>query len=321
MKRKEFLAFIGGAMVWPLSASGQQAKTPTVGVLVLGNPDPEPFMQVLREALSNAGYRDGQSIRLEYRSAGGRASALADLADELVRLKVDVIVAFQTPAATAAKKATDHIPIVMVGVGDPLGTGLIASLARPGGNVTGTSAFGAELGEKTFELIREVLPSARRVAVLVTMDDPFSKPFLHYTELGARKAALEIATFMLRAGDDFDRAFEEMLSKKTDALIVQPTLLRARVLPELALKHRLPSFSLARSLPETGGLMSYSAKPADLVRGSALYVDKILKGGSPANLPVVQATTFELVVNLKTAKALGLTIPSLILARADDVIE
>jgi putative ABC transport system substrate-binding protein len=320
VRRREFIILPGAALAWPLSAQAQSTKVPTIGVLALGRPDAEPFFKGIREGLQTLGYVDGKNIRLDFRSAGGEASALTDAAAALVRLKVDIIVAWQTPAVAAAKQATNEIPIVMAGAGDAVGTGLIASLARPGGNVTGTTGFGAELGGKSIELIREVLPSARRVAVLANISDPFTKPFLASIELGGRTVGMEIHPIMLRPGEEFDAAFEDMRSKRIDAVIIQPTLLRQHTV-ELALKYRLPSFSTARPLPATGGLMSYAASQADTFRETTLYVDKILKGSKPADLPVGQPTKFELVINLKTAQVLGLAIPPNLLARADELIE
>jgi putative ABC transport system substrate-binding protein len=320
LKRRDFIAALGAVAAVPNRAFAQPAKVPTIGVLALGTPDPQPIVQVVLQELKNLGYRDGENIRLEIRSAAGQTSALSGFADELVRLKVNIILAYHTPAATAARKATSEIPIVMLGVGDPLGTGLIASLAKPGGNVTGTAAFGSELGAKTIELVRDVLPSARRIAAMVTVGDPFTKPFLDYTKSGGQKTGIEIDPIMLPPGGDFDAAFEDMRSKKIDAIIVQPTLLRPGF-SELALKHRLPSFSLSRLLPLNGGLMSYAAKQDDMIRNSVLYVDRILKGANPADLPVAQPSTFEMVINLKTAKALGLDISPALVARADEVID
>jgi putative ABC transport system substrate-binding protein len=320
MKRREFIATLGAMAIMPCVGRAQPAKISTVGVLALGLPDPRPVVQTALRELGSLGYREGDNIRLELRSAEGKPNVLSELAAELVRLKVDVILAYQTPAATAARKATDEIPIVMIGVGDPIGTGLIQSLAKPGTNVTGTTGFGSELGAKTVELIRDVLPSARRVGVLVSIDDPFAKPFLTYTQLGGTNVGLEIHSYMLSPGGDFDGAFEEMRVKEINAVIVQPTLLRPRI-SELALKHRLPSFSLSRLLPATGGLMSYAAKQEDMIRNSILYVDKILKGTKPSDLPVAQPSTFEMVINLKTAKALGLELSPTLVARADEVID
>ena len=320
MRRREVVSLMGfAAAAWPLAARAQQTNIPTVGVLVLGSPDPTLLLKAFREGLQNVGYTDGQNIRLEIRTAGGDASLLPKLAAELVRLKVDVLVAYQTPAVTAAKQATSQVPIVMVGA-EALRTGLIASLARPGGNITGVSRFGPEFGAKNIELIREVLPSARRVAVLANATDPFTKPYLAEIEAAARTAGVEVAPIMLRPGDKFDAAFEDMRRTQADAVIVQPSLLRKDA-ADLALKYRLPSFSHVRQLAAIGGLMSYSAKLVDQVHRSAVYVDKILKGDKPADLPVEQPTKLELVINLKTAKALGLTVPTTLLARADEVIE
>jgi putative ABC transport system substrate-binding protein len=320
MKRREFIATLGAMAIMSSGGNAQSAKISTLGVLALGVPDPQPVVQTALRELGNLGYREGGNIRLEIRSAGGKTNALSELAAELARLKVDVILAYQTPAATAAKKATDEIPIVMIGVGDPLGTGLIQSLAKPGTNVTGTTGFGSELGAKTVELIRDVLPSARRVGVLVTIGDPFAEPFLTYTQLGGKNVGIEIHPYMLSPGGDFDAAFEDMRVKQINAVIVQPTLQSQRI-SELALKHRIPSFSLSRLLPVTGGLMSYAAKQDDMIRNSILYVDKILKGTKPSDLPVAQPSTFEMVINLKTAKALGLDISPTLVARADEVID
>ena len=321
MRRREFITLVGGAAAaWPLAARAQQSKVPTIGVLVLGNPDPEPFFRGLREALHTLGYIDGQNIRLEFRSARGNASLLPEAAVELVGLKVGVIVTWQTPPAFAARQATNEIPIVMGGAVDPVEAGLVASFARPGGNITGIAGLGPGLGGKNIELIKDVLPSARRVAVLANTTDPFTKPYLAAIELAARALSVEVQAMMLRPGEEFDEAFEDVRRKRTDAVIIQPSLLR-KVAVDLALKHRLPSFSHVRQLPMTGGLASYGSDFAYQQREVAVYVDKILKGRKPTDLPVAQPTKFELVVNLKTAKALGLTIPPMLLGRADEVIE
>ena len=321
MRRRDFITGVAGATwAWPVIAAAQSTKLPTIGVLVLGNPNPEAFLKVFQDGLRKLGHIDGQNIRLEFRSAEGQASMLPEAAAELVRRKVDVIVAWQTPAVTAAKQATSEIPIVMAGAGDPIATGLVASLSRPGGNVTGMSGMGADMAVKTFELIREVIPSARRVAVLAAATDPFTTPFLAQLELAARALGIEMQPIMLRPGEEFDAAFEDMRRKQVDAVIIQPPLLRKAAV-DLALQHRLPSFSITPLLPATGGLMSYSSNQVDQFRAAAVYVDKILKGAKPADLPVAQPTKFELVINLKTAKALGLEVPPMLLARADEVIE
>jgi len=321
MRRRDFIKIIGGtAVAWPLVTHAQQAKLPTIGVLVLGSPPPEAFLQALRDELQAVGYTEGRNIRLEIRSAERKADLLAEKAVELVRLKADIIVAFQTPAATAAKQATGEIPIVMALVGDPVGTGLVASYARPGGNVTGTAAGSTEVAGKTVELIREVLPSARRFAVLANATDPFTKPFLAAIGLGATSAGMEMETVMARPGLPLDDAFESIAAKRVNAVVIQGSMVRNEVV-EFTMKHRLPAFGISRELPATGGLMGYFANFAEMYRDTAVYVDKILKGAKPSDLPVNFPTKYELVINLKTAKALGLTVPATLIARADEVIE
>jgi len=242
------------------------------------------------------------------------------LAAELVRLKVDVIVTWFTPTALAAKQATHEIPIVMAETGDPIATGLIASLPRPGGNVTGIASVTAELAGKSVQLIRDMLPSARRVTALANATDPFSKPFLEQIELGGKATGTAIHPIKINNSDEFETAFVAMEKDRPDAVIVQPSLPTKRA-AELALQQRLPAVSVPRWFAEEGGLMSYSAIYADLFRKAAVYVDKILKGARPTDLPVEQPTRLQLVINMKTAKALGLTVPPALLARADDVIE
>ena len=321
MKRREFIMLLCGAAAgWPLRARAQQARMPTIGVLLTGNPDPEIFLKGFREALREAGYIDGQNIRLEVRSADGRAALLPERAAELVRLKVDLIVTSLTPAAQAAKQATSEIPIVMAPAGDPVATGLVASLARPGGNLTGMSAATADLAGKTLELIREVIPSARRVAVLANEVDPFTRPLLEQIGQGARALGIEIVAVMTQPAAPLEAAFEAMSGKQVDALVVQGSVLSQDAF-DLAIKHRLPSFASNRQVARSGGLMTYSASAAEVYREAAGYIDKILKGRKPADLPVSLPTRFELVINLKTAKALGMTISPTLLARADEVIE
>jgi putative ABC transport system substrate-binding protein len=319
LRRREFIARIGGAAAaWPLPLSAQQGRVPTIGVLVFGSPPPEPFLKDLRAGLRDVGYTEGQNIRLEIRSAEGKASLLPEKAAELVRRKVDIIVPFQTPASTAAKQATSEIPIVMVRAGDPVATGLIASLARPGGNVTGTSAGVAETVGKVVELIREVIPPARRIAVLINEMDPFAKPYLAAIDAGARSVGLEIVPLMARPSGPLGPAFETMIAKRVDALIAMSFMLRSVV--ELALRDRVPLFSTDRLWSVAGALISYAANFEAVHRETAVYIDRILKGSKPADLPVAFPTTFELVVNLKTAKTLGLMIPQSLLLRADEVI-
>jgi putative ABC transport system substrate-binding protein len=304
---------------WPLAARAQQAKPPTVGILVLGSPPPDRFLNELRTALRDIGLSEGRNLKLEIRSAEGRAVLLPEKAAELVRLKVDVIVAYQTPTATAAKQATSEIPIVMSGVGDPVGTGLVASLARPGGNVTGTSAGVVEVAGKSVGLIRELLPSARRVAVLANEADPLATPYLAEIERIARGIGMDIAPVMARSARPLDPAFAAMAAEGADAFIIQGSLVNKDA-ADLAIKHRLPSVG-PTSWARSGGLMAYSADFAAFVRETATYVDKILKGAKPADLPVAFPTKFELVINLKTAQAIGLDVSPVLVARADEVIE
>ena len=318
MRRRDFIAGLGGAAAWPLSARAQQARMPIIGVLALGNPPVEPFVKGLRDGLQAVGYGEDRNIRLEIRSASGVMSRLPELAAELVRFKVDAIVAYQTPSATAAKQATSEIPIVMAGVGDPVGTGLVASLARPGGNVTGTTVGAVETAGKLVELIRELLPAARRFAVLANETDPFTKPYLAENERVARSIGLEMDPVMVRPAAPLEAAFASMTDKRAEAVIIQGSLVRKDAL-DLAMRHRLPSLSTAATVPRSGGLMSYSA--GAFFRETAAYVDKLLKGAKPADLPVSFPTKFELIVNLKTAQALGITMPPTLLARADEVIE
>jgi putative tryptophan/tyrosine transport system substrate-binding protein len=320
MRRREFLTFAGVAVLSPLASAAQQPKVPTIGALVIGNTDPEEFWRVFRQGLRDLGYVEGQNIRFEFRSAEGQANRLPELAAELVRLKVDVIVTWFTPPTQAAKQATRQIPIVMADAGDPVGMGLVASLARPGGNVTGIAGMTAELSGKCIELIREMLPAARRVTALANASDPFSKPFLEQVQLGGEATGTTINPIKISSREEFEAAFAAMEKERPDAVIVQPSLPSKRA-AELALKHRVPAVSVPRRFAEEGGLMSYSPRIADLYRKAAVYVDKILKGAQPADLPLEQPTIFELVINLKTAKALGLTVPPIFLARADELIE
>jgi putative tryptophan/tyrosine transport system substrate-binding protein len=319
--RRQFISALGSATVaWPLSTRAQQTHVSIIGVLVVGNPDPEPFWRIFREGLRDLGYIDGTNVQYAFRSAGGKADRLNELAAELVHLNVDIIVTWQTPTVRAAKQATREIPIVMADAGDPVGTGLIGSLSRPGGNITGMAGVTAELAEKSVELVRDILPSARRMAALCNATDPFAKPFLDHIQVGGRTTGIEIKPIMVSSHDEFEAAFTAMVTDRVDVVIVQPSLPTKRA-AELALKEHLPAVSVPRWFAEEGGLMSYSPKQADLYRQATVYVDKILKGAKPADLPVEQPTKFELIVNLKTAKALGLIIPESFLVRADEVIE
>ncbi len=317
MRRRTFALQLG-ATAAAVTAARAQAGMPRIGALFVGNP--EPSWRLFRDGLRVLGYVEGQTVRFELRTAGGESSRLQGLADELVRLKVDLIVAFQTPAVAAAKQATPDIPIVMATAGDPVANRLIANLARPGGNITGMASATAETGGKTLELIRELLPKARRVAVLANTTDPFTTPFLEHIGRGGSAVSIEVHPLMVRDATDFDAAFAIMRREGADAFIHQPSLPRARAV-ELGLQHRLPSISPSRPWAEAGGLMSYAADLAAQLREAATYVDRILKGAKPAELPVAQPTKFELVINLRTAKALGLTLPASLVERADEAIE
>jgi putative ABC transport system substrate-binding protein len=322
LERRHFITLLGGATVlWPLASVAQQAaKVPLIGALVIGNTDPAQFWRLFRQGLRDLGYVEGQNIRFEFRSAEGQADRLLELAAELVRLNVDVIVTWFTPPAQVARQATREIPIVMADAGDPVGTGLVASLSRPGGNVTGIAAITAELAGKCVELIRDILPSARHVSALINVTDPFSKPFLENIQLGGEVTGTTINPIRISKREEFEAAFAEMEKKRPDAVIVQPSLPTKRA-AELALSYRIPAICGWRQFVHDGGLMAYFAAEADIYRRTAVFVDKMLKGARPAELPVEQPTRFELVLNLKTAKEIGLTIPPTFLALADAVIE
>lgn len=316
MRRRAFIKLLSGSVVALPLAAHAQARLPRVGILALGNPPVEPFVTGLREALLAVGYSPDR-IRLEVQTAEGVAGRLPQLANELVQ-RVDVIVAYQTPAATAAKQATNNIPIVMAGVGDAVGTGLVASLSRPEGNVTGSTVGAVETAGKLVELIREVMPTAKRFAVLANETDPFTAPFLAENDRVGRNIGLEMEAILVRPADPLEAAFQKMTDKRVDAVIIQGSLVRKDAI-DLATRHRLPSLSASATVPRSGGLISYSA--GAFFRETAAYVDKLLKGTKPADLPVSFPSKFDLIVNLQTAKALGLTIPQFVLARAYEVIE
>jgi len=319
MNRRDTVIALAALGAAPLAALAQsQGKVWRIGYLTAASP--EPAFGYFKEGLRRLGYVQGENIQIEFRSAEGKSERLAGLAAELVGLKVEVIVVTFTAAMFAAKRATSQIPIVLAGAGDPVGTGLIASLSRPGGNITGTSATTAELGGKLLQLIREALPAAKRVAVLANPADPFHKPFLEQIQAAGGKMKLEISPIMLRDADEIDAAFTELVKRRPDFVIIQPSLPRRRA-AEIALKHRLPTVAPNGAFPDEGGLMSYASSLTEMFHGAAVYVDKILKGAKPTDLPVQQPTIFELTINLKTAKALGIKIPQSVLVRADRVIE
>ncbi len=312
-----------GIFSTPLSVNAQQAtKVPRIGfLLVTASPHWE---EAFRQGLRDLGWVEGQNIAIEYRWAEGKLERLPDLAAELVRLKVDVLVAETTPAALAAKNVTKTIPIVFVRVSDPVGSGLVASLARPGGNVTGPTSITLELSGKRLELLKEALPGILRVAVLWNPTNPASAPMLKETQVAAGALNLQLQILEARDRNELERAFSALARNPADALTMVPESFfygqRTRIV-DFAARRRLPVMGWAREFVDAGALMSYGPSLSDIWRRAATYVDKILKGGKPADLPVEQPTRFELVINLKTAKALGLTIPQSILIRADHVIQ
>ena len=324
IRRRDFVAGLLGVFAAPLAAEAQQAKVPRIGVLTFTQTT-EAFRDGFRVGLRDHGYVEGQNIVVEWRSAQEQTDRANALAQEFVRLKVDVIVATPTQAVQAVKNATGTIPIVMAPAGDPVGTGLVASLARPGGNITGVTTIAAELGGKLLELIRDLRPGVSRVAVLggSAVMNPFAAPFLAQVQTAAGRVGVRIQHVVVRGAEDFDAAFAAMVKERAGAVILQPIYATKRA-ADLATKHRLPSITTginAGAFPEVGGLMSYGADPVEQYRHAAVYVDKILKGAKPADLPVEQPTKFELVINRKTAKALGITFPQSILLRADRVID
>jgi putative ABC transport system substrate-binding protein len=321
MRRRDLLGLFGVAIAsWPRLGIAQQPKLRTIGILAVDSLATKQFRDGFREAMRGLGYLDGQNIRFELRSDPGNGDHLPELAAELVRLKVDVIVTWLTPAATAAKQATRDIPIVMGSAGNPVETGLVESLARPGGNVTGIAGNGAERAGKIVELVREILPSVRRIAVLADAPDPFAKQFLEQIRRAGEATRTRIDPIMVNSAEELEAAFPAMRKDPPDALIVQANIASKRA-AELALRYRMPAACTRREFVDQGGLMTYAVDDALAFRRAAVFVDKILKGAKPADLPVEQPTKFELVINLKTAKALGLTVPPSLLARADEVIE
>jgi putative ABC transport system substrate-binding protein len=323
------LAQLGaGLLLLAVSAEVQaQPKVPAVpriGVLMFTEIT-DGYREALRQGLRDQGYVEGQNVVIEWRQAGGRRERAAALASELVRVKVDLIVATLTPAVRAARDATATIPIVMAPAGDPVGQGFVASLARPGGNVTGVTGLTAEVSGRRLQLLRDLIPNLNRVAVLLNGDDPFSKPFLQENDTAARSAGIQLHAEVVRRPDDVDTAFTAIAKHRVTAVIIQPSLAtptaRASQIATLALGHQLVAVSQAPEFAESGGLLSYGVSFTDMIRRAALHVDRILKGASPSELPVEQATRFELVLNLRTAKALRITVPHSVRVQADRVIE
>jgi putative ABC transport system substrate-binding protein len=326
MKRRTFISLLGaGAAALPLVARSQQAGTrPTIGFLGPTTPSAETqWVAAFLERLGELGWVEGRTVTIAYRWAEGHTERVAEIATELVRLKVDVIVTYGTPQVIAAKMATSVIPIVFTLVGDPVGAGLVASLARPGGNVTGLSLLTTDTATKRIDLLRQVVPSLRRLAILANVGNPANRLEMGELKKAARMLGLEVTTSEIRRAEDIASAIET-LKGRADALYVSgDTLLNAHRIGinTLAMGAKLPTMYIQREFVEAGGLVSYGPNFPDLFRRAAYFVDKILRGAKPAEIPVEQPTKFDFVINLTTAKALGLTVPETLLARADELIE
>jgi putative ABC transport system substrate-binding protein len=325
MRRREFIAALGGAAAWPVVARAQQAgKIFRIGYFFLGAQPPDPQKTQPWPTLRELGYVEGANLVVERRFAAGRSDRLAAFASELVSLRPDVILAHGGQAAEAASKTTHEIPIVVMGAGDPIGTGLVESLARPGANITGVTEVATELSAKRLELLKEAIPTVARVAVLWNAADRGMT--LRYREIrsAAETVHVEIRPVSVREPEDFDDAFAAMGRDRPDALFTITDALiglnRKRVV-EFAAQNRLPAVYEGREAVDDGGLISYGPSLHDLFARAGYFMDRILKGAKPRDLPMEQPTRFELVINLKTAKALGLTVPASLLARADEVIE
>jgi putative tryptophan/tyrosine transport system substrate-binding protein len=324
VRRREFTRLIGGAAIWPLAASAQQLKLPTIGLLYPTAVSSAPertaaFVQRLREL----GWTAGRNILIEYRWGEGRAERAAEFAAEFVRLKVDVIVTSGVPATVAAKRATAVIPIVFAVISNPVAVGVVDSLARPGGNVTGLSNQSADLAAKRIELLREAVSGLRRLTIIANVENPDPALETEGIEAAGRALGLEVATAKLRRLEDIRPAFTELQGRMHALYVVADPLVNTNFarIHTLATAARLPTMYNNRQHVEQGGLMSYGPNFIDLWRRTAEYVDKILRGVKPEDMPVEQPTKFDLIVNLCTAQAIGVTIPATLLARADEVIE
>jgi putative ABC transport system substrate-binding protein len=327
MRRREFILLTGSAALCSFSADAQQAGRVTrIGYLGVTSPsDRPPLLDTFRQRLRQLGWIEGHNIVIDYRFAEGRLDRLPELAAELVRLNVDVIVSLGTQGVTAARNATKTIPIVMIGVRDPVGIGLIASLARPGGNVTGVSgSAGLEIVAKQLELLKETVPEIRHVAILSNPANAYHQLAINELNVAAQSLGVQLQLLEAQGPNEFDSAVAAMAKEHVGGLLVLSDVIfndhRARLV-DLAAINRLPTAYGIRESVEAGGLMSYGPSFVDFYRRSTAYVDKILKGDKPADLPVEQPTQFELVINLRTAKMLGIEIPPTLLSRADEVIE
>lgn len=317
MKRRTFISGVAATSLWPGGVRAQLSRKPVIGLLFHTNP--EPTLSQLRAALARLGHRADETVDYDVRLANGSDALLAQFAGELVARKVDVIFAFTTPAAFAAKAATNAIPIVTI-VADPVGSGLTTSLTRSDGNITGFSLAVKHVSGKLLGLLLETAPSARRLGLLVNTADPFSRQLIEGVEDANFSVRVDLRVFRASQSQELEAVFKQMTTEKIDAAIVQPTLPRDPVI-SLAMRHKLPTAQPTGGFAKAGGLLSYSAKLAEVVAVTAAQVDQILRGVKPADIPMRQPTKFEMVLNLTTANALGLSIPPMLLAQADEIIE
>jgi putative ABC transport system substrate-binding protein len=321
MRRRNFIALLGGAAAWPLAARAQQggARIPRIGII-----DDAPIWDHLRQGLHDLGYIEGRNIAIEYRSAEGDFDRLRQAARELASLPVNILVVYGSSATRAARQATSTIPIVMIGVGHPVRARFVTNLARPGGNVTGTTSLGPELIGKRIEILKECVPGLARVAFLWNPDNDSNLAFLEELIIAVPALGLQLISVPMRTSEEYEGAFAAMMQRQPNAFVTQndPLILQhiGQIIDFVA-EHRLPAMYQAKENVEAGGLMAYGATLSDLFTRSAWYVHRILQGAKPADLPVEQPTKFELSINLKTAKALGIEVPPALLARADEVIE
>jgi putative ABC transport system substrate-binding protein len=322
LKRREFITALGGAMAWPLAARAQDTKKiPRIGVLW---PNPPATFEFMRQGLKERGYIEGQSIRFEFRWAEGKLDQLPELARELVSIPVDVIVTLAPPATVAAKNASQTIPIVFVAIGEPVASGLVTSLARPGANLTGTTRMLPEMSTKHVELLKATVPSLSKLAVLWNPMNTSHRPALQAVEAVARSLSLQIHPLEVRGPAELDGVFAAISRERADGLlfIADPVFfINLKRMADFVTSSRLPAIANFVEFPKLGGLMGYAPSIPDEFRHAAGHIDKILKGAKPADLPVEQPTKFQLVINLKTARALGLDVPPTLLATADEVIE
>jgi putative ABC transport system substrate-binding protein len=323
--RRKFLATLGGAVAWPVTAGAQQAgKTPRVGYIRAGTPANDPYREEFVRGMRDLGYVEGRNIAYEFRHYGDDVESIPSLINDLLRAKVDIIVAGGTAAVRAAQTATQSIPIVMGAAADPVGSGLIASLARPGSNTTGLSVMATELTVKRLELLKEVMPQAARIAIVQKPGSPAHPMFIKEIEPTAGLLGFTYRTFEARGSEDFEPSFASMRAWPADAVVLldDPSFISYRAaMVEAASRHRLPLICGFQEMTQAGCLFSYAVSLKDMWYRSATFVDKILKGARPSDLPVQQGTKFEFVVNLKAARALGLDVSPVLLSRADEVIE